>query len=133
MYNDRGGSVSAAMGKVPARATRHGIGGILIGEYHILVQTDVGIVNLVLNAVQLGIYRHKGPRHLYGSYCLVTMESTIVRNWTGTGRGRLKESLEVAETNTPDVFNYRTAILPRFLTLVCRAGALAALHSAGEF
>ena len=133
MYTDRAGSLSASLDNVPARATRRGTGGILIGEYNVLAQTDVGVDSLVLDAVQLGIYKHKGPRHLYGSYRPVTMESAIIRDWTGIGRGRLNESLEVAAAYTPDVFSYRTAILPQFLTLVCRAGAVAAFQSAGEF
>ena len=88
-----------------------------------LVQTDAGVNSLVRDAVQLGIYKHKGPRHLYGSYCPVTMESTIVRDWTRIGRGRLNES---PEAYTPDVYSYRTTVLPQFLSLVCRAGAVAA-------
>ena len=106
-----------SLDNVPARATRRGTGGILVGEDHILVQTDVGIDSLILDAVQL----------------LVTMESAIVRDWTGIGRGPLNEPLEVAAACTPDVFSYRTAILPLFLMLVCRAGAAAAFQSTGEF
>ena len=97
-----------------------------------LVQTDAGFDTLVLDAVQLGIYKHKGPRHLYGSYRPVTMESATLRDWTGMGHSRLNESLEVSAAYSPDVFPYRTAVLPQYLSLVCRAGAVAAFQSAGE-
>ena len=104
-----------------------------MGEYSVLVQTNAGVDSLVLDAVQLGIFKHKGPRHLYGSYRPVTMESAIIRDWTGIGRGRLNESLEVTAAYSPDVYSYRTAVLPQFLSLVCRAGAVEAFHSTGEF
>ena len=132
-YTDRGGSSSASLENLPARTTRRGNGGILLGEYSVLVQTDAGVDSLVLDAVQLGIFQHKGPRHLYGSYRPVTMESAIVRDWTGIGRGGLTESLEVTAAYSPDVYSYRTAVLPQFLLLICRAGAVAAFQSRGEF
>ena len=131
-YTDRGGSLSASLDNVPARATRQGTGGILMGEYSVLVQTDARVDSLVLDAVQLRIFKHKGPRHLYGSYRPVTMESAIIRDWTGIGRGRLNESLEVTATHSPDVYSYRTPVLPQCLSLVCRAGAVAAFQSTGE-
>ena len=39
-YTDRGGSLSASLDNVPARATRRGTRDILMGEYSVLVQTD---------------------------------------------------------------------------------------------
>ena len=84
----------------PAWATSHDNGGILGGDNHIPVRTDMGIDGLILGAVQLGIYNHKGPWHLYGSYCLVTIELAIGRI-DRASRARLHESLEVPSTSTP--------------------------------
>ena len=63
----------------------------------------------------------------------MTMEAALIRDYTGIGRQRLNDSLEVTGALTPEIFSYRVAALPQHLMLVCRATAVEAFQRTGTF
>ena len=110
----------------PGQVRRHNCG---VRDMHRSIQRNVDFV--ASDTIRYGSYKGKGPLHLAGSHRLVAVESDLMRSYSGVGRTRLNNTLELSAALTPDLFAYRTAISATMMVLTTGASVLRAMELSG--